>query len=619
MSARRAFRFSFLGVVPLVIAMAAPLPSAERPDSNRNESLPERLVRRALEAEIAGDADLRNRLLADARRIDPDFAPSHWHAGFVQLGDEWLAVEEAERRTAEKGFVDEYRSLRDRHAGTAEGQVALAQWCRKKRLFELEKLHWRQVLQLTPNHQEARRRAGVREHGGLLLTDEQIRADRDLVERREKALAVWKPRVHRWGKALEHGDATQRAAALDELRTVTDPIVIPLLEQSLSNLDAEVALAVVATIAEMQGQAAADSLLRHAVLSEEDDVRRAAAGALSNRSWFAYVPVLMGSLQTPLEFSYYAQTLANGADVGFTIEREGPTARYSWSHGHRSFVHFTYGHIHDGELVAAATVDLPDPETTARSRTEVSALHRKVADANAQAESLNEIIFDVLETATKQKLERTPQAWWDWWIQYNELQAERDKPTQERRTANVTSTNYSSFTESFTPQPAPPPSTARFVPASSYCVSCFLPGTPVATNVGPLPIERVRPGDYVLSQHPATAELQYRPVVDTTVRPPSPTLRIGVGKEEIVATRGHPLWVAGEGWVMAKELRVGDHLHGLRGPARIDYIEPGPESQAFNLVVADHHNYFVGGQRILAHDNLARRPTRAKVPGLSGE
>jgi hypothetical protein len=150
-------------------------------------------------------------------------------------------------------------------------------------------------------------------------------------------------------------------------------------------------------------------------------------------------------------------------------------------------------------------------------------------------------------------------------------------------------------------------------------VSCFLPGTKVSTNDGPLPIEKVRPGDCVLSQHPDTGELAYRPVVTTTMRPPSPTLRIGVGDEEIAATRGHPLWVVGEGWVMAKELRVGDRLHGVNGAVTIEYIQPGPESEAFNLVVADYHTFCVGTHRILAHDNQARKPTRAVVPGLRVE
>jgi hypothetical protein len=129
-------------------------------------------------------------------------------------------------------------------------------------------------------------------------------------------------------------------------------------------------------------------------------------------------------------------------------------------------------------------------------------------------------------------------------------------------------------------------------------------------------IEMIRPGDYVLSQHPETGQVAYCPVLDTMIRPSSPTLRIGVGDEEIAATLGHPLWVVGDGWRMAKELVEGQYLHGLRGGVRIDSIEEGPEFEAYNLVVADHHTYFVGKHRVLAHDNRAREATRAIVPGL---
>jgi hypothetical protein len=236
----------------------------------------------------------------------------------------------------------------------------------------------------------------------------------------------------------------------------------------------------------------------------------------------------------------------------------------------------------------------PDWTTVVQSAEAIDALRRTVDEANAQAESLNETILDALETATERKLQRTPRAWWDWWLAHNELQTERDKPAYEQRTVSVSLREI------------PPPA----------CMCCLLPGTLVATNTGPLSIEKVRPGDCVLGQDPNTGELAYRPVIGALMRPASPTLRIGVGGEEIAATRGHPLWVAGEGWVMAKELLKGDLLHGVRGAVPIDYIEPGPESIAYNLVVADFHNFVVGKQLVLTHDNTIRRPTSARVPGL---
>ena len=58
-------------------------------------------------------------------------------------------------------------------------------------------------------------------------------------------------------------------------------------------------------------------------------------------------------------------------------------------------------------------------------------------------------------------------------------------------------------------------------------------------------------------QDPNTGELAYKPVLAVTFRPPTRRLVISVGAEKITTTLGHPFWVEGDGWKMAKELKVG--------------------------------------------------------------
>jgi hypothetical protein len=94
-------------------------------------------------------------------------------------------------------------------------------------------------------------------------------------------------------------------------------------------------------------------------------------------------------------------------------------------------------------------------------------------------------------------------------------------------------------------------------------------------------------------------------------------LAIQIEGEKIVTTLGHPFWVAGHGWKMAKELKPGDLLHRLAGAVSISAIEPAPKAAAHNLVVDDFNTYFVGHAGLLVHDNEFRRPTRAIVPGLA--
>ena len=61
----------------------------------------------------------------------------------------------------------------------------------------------------------------------------------------------------------------------------------------------------------------------------------------------------------------------------------------------------------------------------------------------------------------------------------------------------------------------------------------------------------------MLAQNATTGELTYKPVIARTERPPSPLRTITVDGEEIEATLGHPFWVVGVGWRMAKELEDG--------------------------------------------------------------
>ena len=95
-----------------------------------------------------------------------------------------------------------------------------------------------------------------------------------------------------------------------------------------------------------------------------------------------------------------------------------------------------------------------------------------------------------------------------------------------------------------------------------------------------------------------------------TLRPPAPMIAIGTGPHTLLATRGHPFWVNGQGWQMAKQLKVGAVLHGLNGAIVVDRLGEAPAREAYNLVVSDFDTYFVGDERILVHDNLPLQKPR---------
>jgi hypothetical protein len=146
------------------------------------------------------------------------------------------------------------------------------------------------------------------------------------------------------------------------------------------------------------------------------------------------------------------------------------------------------------------------------------------------------------------------------------------------------------------------------LPSLGWHHSCFAKGTLVATLAGPKPIESLRVGDQVLSEHSGSGALSYQPLVAIYHNPPGPTLRITLGSEAIVATPIHRFWRAGKGWILARDLEPGDPLRVLGSVVRVTSVAPDEVQPVFNLEVAEGHSYFVGRQGALVHDNSVLQP-----------
>jgi hypothetical protein len=132
----------------------------------------------------------------------------------------------------------------------------------------------------------------------------------------------------------------------------------------------------------------------------------------------------------------------------------------------------------------------------------------------------------------------------------------------------------------------------------------------------------------VLAQDVESGELAYKPVLAVTLRQPRLWMKVGLGKESIIATPSHPFWTSGEGWQMTKQLATGQRIHALRGGVLVEKVETLDAkatdvattdinaSPAYNLIVADFNTYFVGQQGILVHDISPRKATAALLPGF---
>jgi hypothetical protein len=133
--------------------------------------------------------------------------------------------------------------------------------------------------------------------------------------------------------------------------------------------------------------------------------------------------------------------------------------------------------------------------------------------------------------------------------------------------------------------------------------SCFGAGTLVHTMSGTRPIETLRVGDVILTQNIKTGALGYQPITVIHHNPPIETLRVQFGGEAIISSAFHRFWKAGKGWVMARDVSVGDTLRTLGGSYVVDAVDDDRKQPVFNLDVAENANFFVGTTGALVHDH----------------
>ena len=78
----------------------------------------------------------------------------------------------------------------------------------------------------------------------------------------------------------------------------------------------------------------------------------------------------------------------------------------------------------------------------------------------------------------------------------------------------------------------------------------------------------------------------------------SPIMEIQVRTRIIRTTVEHPFYIQGKGWRCAGELKAGDYLSSHDGQwVAVDAVSGIRDvATVYNLRVADHHTYFVGGR-----------------------
>jgi hypothetical protein len=159
-----------------------------------------------------------------------------------------------------------------------------------------------------------------------------------------------------------------------------------------------------------------------------------------------------------------------------------------------------------------------------------------------------------------------------------------------------------------------PPTATRTPPAKkvrddggSCQLNSFPAGTLIHTEKGLKPIEEIKIGEKVLSMDENTETTSYQLVTDLTQSDrPYRLIEIALDSgKSIEATDEHPFYIKGKGWNPASTLKVGQVLELHNGTTVVvEEVDTSVRRETvYNFTVANTHNYFVGRDGVLVHNN----------------
>jgi len=572
---------SVLLKLPTVIAlgMAGGLPANVASAADKAAPRAAQMVQETFAEEAQGAAASRDGRLAKIIEMDPDYAPARWAAGYVEQDGKWVKFDSPANEAEGNESLVEYRQLRAETSDDADGQLKLANWCHQHSLKEQERAHLLRALDFAPNNSELRKRLGMVQLGGVWIQPAEARRAAARGKQAAADLKRWTPKMEKFRTALSGPAGRMRELAAEHVRAIRDPSAILALETVLAPSSDEAGLAVVDALAAMHRPEAAIALARLASFSDSSETVDAAQTKLKTLAMDYYVPAMLSSLIAPeaqtLVTSRYGRLLFQQA---FVFEGANRKQAVVFDNLYR-----TNGG--SGDVLMASEIG------TATTAMRIAAVDSR----NRQFERTNKRIIETLREVTGQTLSADPKAWWTWWNDINEIAIVGEKQTEITYVVEETIVQI------------PPP----------YHHSCLIAGTPVWTDRGPVAVDKMQVGDRVLARDPASGELAYKPVLRTTVRPRSALIHVSLDDETIVASGGHPFWVAGKGWVNARHLEPDMRIYTISGttPVKGIRVEEEGGQPVYNLIVEDFHNYFAGNSHLLLHDITPREPAPGPVPG----
>ena len=184
----------------------------------------------------------------------------------------------------------EYERIRPTYADTIEAQWKLAEWCREHRLTAQRQDHLRRIIELNPDHADARRALGYSQIDGKWATRDEVMTGRgyvrhkgkwrlpqeiELLEKKEElhdAQKEWFIRLKRWRGWLD--DSDRASQAVTNIRSIDDPAATKALVLGLRDeSDPKVRKLYISVLAGLDSPEAPKALAIAAIVDPVEDVR----------------------------------------------------------------------------------------------------------------------------------------------------------------------------------------------------------------------------------------------------------------------------------------------------------------------------------------------------------
>ena len=560
----------------------------------------------------------------------------------VRYGKERLSLEAIVAKYSENNRLEKYRELQAKVKDTEQDHIQLADWCKQYHLLEQERAHLLRSLDFNPDNEAVRKRVGyIRGEREWLTKEATIEKERREGEQ-AAATKKWTPRIEDWQR-LTQTSAASREKALAQLRAVTDPLAIPALEAVLAK-DSANGTVLAEILGRFETPAATAALVRLAVDSEFQHARAAAIEQLKKQDHYAYVPLLLSGLRGPVSSTNEVvptgpnlfelrQSVRCAAEDHDEIIDHTKTVRYRGKSEPTILMNDVRQRAVQENRQLLAAVASENTRIATRNARIVAALEATTGHKSPDFEKLIPAAFPNANANQPAQLPAVPNNarvrspfatavpaatfsaelpthWWSWWKQENEVTEQRKRGEYREQRTSFVSQDVPLQPGDYQIPTGQSDLPSRLQSRSSFQSrrdrnrhECFVAGTTVWSLHGMLPIETMQTGDLVLTKNVRTGELEFKAVVRPTMRPQMQLVRLAIGEETFTCTPGHVFMLQNGTWKKARDLEPGMQVQSANGILEVFSNIEGPQERTYNLVVDENHNYFVGSERLLSHDN----------------